>query len=799
MTLVVACAASRPSPQRAASAQLTVQVTAQTGAPPGSGTAAVPQPLTAGALGERANGNAPQADSDRIPVGTSPVRGRGDALVTIVEFSDFQCPFCGRVESTLREVRERYGDDVRLVWKNNPLPFHSDAAPAAEAALAAGAQGRFWEMHDMLYENQRALSRADLERYATYLGLDMGRFRADLDNHTFVQQVQEDQALAQRLNAQGTPYFFVNGTQLVGAQPVERFTTLIDSVLATARLIAPRNLAYARMTAAPLPSPDPAPSPSAPTPSRRAELDPTTTYRVPVGHSPTLGPANALVTIVEFSDFQCPFCSRVEPTLRTLRQQYGNDVRIVWKNQPLAFHDHAMPAAEAAMEAFAQRGNDGFWRYHDALYQHQADQGGLDRQALETYAQQLGLNMARFRSALDQHTHRADIAADVALATQVAANGTPHFFVNGRRLVGAQPLERFTTLVDEMRTVARGSLHGAAPTARLYDAIIAQGVTAPVYLPTPGDQGPDTVYTITPNARAPFRGGAHARVVIEHFADFQCPFCSRVSPAIDQIVRTYGDRVRVVWRDYPLPFHTNAMPAAEAAREVLAQRGNDAFWRFHDLLFANQRDLERADLERYAMQLQVDMARFRSALDQHTHAAGIRADIAAADASHAEMGTPATFINGHFVSGAQPFDEFQRVIDAALQGHPTAQQPTAPAPPPAPVPPPTAQGERIGASHILVMYAGSSRAPQTVTRSRDEARARAAEVLRRARGGEDFADLARNFSDEPGAGPRGGDLGVFGRGMMVPAFEAGAFALSVGEISEIVETPFGFHVIRRNQ
>lgn len=620
-------------------------------------------------------GGGRQADSDRIPVGTSPMNGPANALVTIVQFSDFQCPFCSRVEPTMTRLRQEYGNDVRIVWKNNPLPFHNNAEPAAEAAMEAMAQGgndKFWAMHRVLFENQQHLERADLERYAQQIGLNMTRFRQALDDHRHRASIEADKQLAQRVNAQGTPNFFINGTNIVGAQPFERFKALVDQVLARARTITPRERVYAQMVADPVPGNEPAPSQPQ---QRPAEPDPNQVLRVPVGNSPVLGSRDALVTVVVFSDFQCPFCSRVEATLTALRRRYGNDIRFVWKNEPLPFHDKARPAAEAAMEVFAQRGNPGFWAYHDTLFQNQQS---IDRPDLERFAQQIpGINMARFRAALDNHTHQAAIDADHQLAQSLEANGTPHFFINGKRLVGAQPEDAFVRVIDQARTDAQAWItsHPGTTRANFYDRFMATADTTirrtgggQAAAPTPAPAQPDEnrVYEVRDNPRAPSIGPANAPVVIQHFSDYQCPFCSRVLPTIDQITQRYPTQVRLVWRDYPLPFHNNAMPAAEAAREAFAQRGNQGFWRFHHALFQNQQSLDRAGLERIAQEQGLDMARFRAALDNHTHQAAIRADVAAADATGAQIGTPAFFINGKFVAGALPFEQFQQRIDAAL-------------------------------------------------------------------------------------------------------------------------------------
>ena len=177
------------------------------------------------------------------------------------------------------------------------------------------------------------------------------------------------------------------------------------------------------------------------------------------------------------------------------------------------------------------------------------------------------------------------------------------------------------------------------------------------------------MYDIPVAKDAPAKGGKNAKVVIQEFSDFQCPFCSRVLPTVKQLHDEYKDKIKVVWRNYPLPFHKEAGPAAEAATEVFDQGGSDKFWAYHDLLFANQRALTRADLEKYAEQVGgINMTKFRAALDNKTHEARVKADMDAVTKAGASIGTPSFFINGKLLQGAQPFEKFKEVIDEALKG-----------------------------------------------------------------------------------------------------------------------------------
>ena len=320
--------------------------------------------VVAEAHGDGDKAGAAQAPADdgiqrfRVPVTSAqPVKGSADGLVTIVEISDFQCPFCKRVEPTITQLMKDYPNKLRVVWRNNPLPFHSNALPAAEFATEAFAQGgsdKFWKAHDKLFDNQQALSRDNLDAYAQELGLDMSKYKAAMDGHTHKAKIEADQQLASKFDARGTPAFFINGRFLSGAQPIDKFKEIVDDELKRADKLLKSGVAkkdvYSALTKNALTEKAAAKAAAAPQQPRR-QPDPKAVYKVPVGDSPVKGPADAYVTIVEFSDFQCPFCSRVEGTLKQVLDTYGKDVRIAFKQNPLPFHNNAAVAAEASLAA----------------------------------------------------------------------------------------------------------------------------------------------------------------------------------------------------------------------------------------------------------------------------------------------------------------------------------------------------------------------------------------------------------------------------------------------------------------
>jgi protein-disulfide isomerase len=173
----------------------------------------------------------------KVEVATAgrPERGGAKAPVTIVEFSDYQCPFCKRGEDSVQKVFDTYGDKVRIVFRDYPLPFHERARPAAEAASCANAQGKFWDYNKKLFANQGALSDDNFKSYAKDLGLDAAKFDECYAKKPFSAAIDKDLADGAAAGVNGTPAFFINGRSLSGAQPFEKFKEIIDEELASAK------------------------------------------------------------------------------------------------------------------------------------------------------------------------------------------------------------------------------------------------------------------------------------------------------------------------------------------------------------------------------------------------------------------------------------------------------------------------------------------------------------------------------------------------------------------------------------
>jgi protein-disulfide isomerase len=411
--------------------------------------------------------------------GDEPSVGATDALVTIVEFSDFQCPYCAKAAGPVLDAVNDHADDVRLVFKHYPLPGHAKAVPAARAAWAAHQQGKFWEAHDWLYEHK-----ADVEGVRSYLQLELGldgeRFGRDSVSEAAGNAIDEDMLAGGKVGITGTPAFLVNGKLYSGTKTRDQWASIIRTELAAARALVdsgvPRAEVYATlMKDAVATRGDGAPvggkKPSARANARRpGEPDPAVTYRVTPDGRPTLGPENAPIAVVVFSDFQCPFCVRLAPRLRSFIERHP-DVKVVMRNLPLqSIHPQARAAAKAALAA----GRQGkYWEMHDLLFERGVGGGNFTALAAE-----LGLDATKFAADLADPALDASIDEDLAVAKQYGVSSTPATFINGRFVAGAVPDAVFDQVISDARAEVERVVAGGTAKEQAFAAIMEAAKTA---------------------------------------------------------------------------------------------------------------------------------------------------------------------------------------------------------------------------------------------------------------------------------------------------------------------------------
>ena len=419
---------------------------------------------------------------------------------------------------------------------------------------------------------------------------------------------------------------------------------------------APSRPAVTAPTPPPAAPPSPSPSPAAPAAEARVPSDvAASAVRVPIDGMPVFGSARALVTIVAVTDYECPYCAKADKTIATLRAELGDDVRVVLASRPLPMHERAAPAARALLAAAEQGKAEAM---HARLF---ADRAGLDDAGLVASARAVGLDLRAFESARTGPSTAAALERAAALATSLGANGTPTFFVNGRRMLGARPYDTFRALIDEELARAQEMVIGGLAREHVYAAIMAAAPPAPA--PVRAPEIDDAVVDVGLDG-APARGASRAPVTIALFSDFECPYCVKAEATLRTLEAAYPGKVKIAFRHRPLPMHEHARIAAKAS---VAAEAQGRFWEYHDVLVAHRDALDRVSLQGYARTLGLDLARFGRDMDDPRTEARISADEKQAAKLHVE-GTPTAFVNGRRIVGAQPIAVYRDAIDRALAG-----------------------------------------------------------------------------------------------------------------------------------
>ncbi len=553
----------------------------------------------------------PVRGGNGLPIGET---GPADAPVTMVVFSDFECPYSAQLYFTLEKLERRYPTQLHVIFKQSPLNIHPDAPRAHRAAVAAGHQGRFDAMAELLFANQAHQDEAALFAYARQLHLDPVRFRHDLNSPAVAAEVDRDIRESRAFGVNVTPTLYVNGTTFSGIQDEQVLSIAINKAVTDGNQAPVSPILDASATELP--------------------LDPKLITEIQTAPSAELGSPDAPLTIVEFTDFQCPFCRAAVEPMEKLLSARGREVRWVVRSFPLDFH----PDSELANEAALAAGEQGkFWPMHDLIF---TNQESIKASDLRKYAQQLNLNMRLFDEALATHRFAGTIAADRALGVRAGVDGTPTFIIDGHLVTGVQSLPGLLQLAD----AHRDGPTGPAP------VLAAQKV-----LPATNPEHP----VAGPKVSAP--------LTLVWYTDVRSPLAARQAELVRGLVTRYGDRLRVLYRAFPVVSRADSQLGSVA---LLAALGQDQFWPMFDALAQRRDVLDRAKVLAVAASLRLDTAAFAVALDAAESA--VTAD--AEEASRRGIqGAPVIFLNAQRVDGLQREDFYTSILDHELTETPSQQ------------------------------------------------------------------------------------------------------------------------------
>lgn len=420
-----------------------------------------PEPPLAHKQGQGAT-RAPGGTLSPLPAGADlPTLGPPNAAVTLIVFGDLACPHTRRSMDVLRKLRTAFPTDLRAVFRHRPLPQHANAEFAARTAAGVHLDHGSEAFFRLLYalsatpgtghrtEMRSALSAAHIP--------DSASWQSD---PRVSSRLQNDQRLAGIFAVRETPTFFMNGERFDGFHDYRALETAVKKERAAVRGLAAQGVAASALYAARV---------------RKNMIG--IGLEVPdrtcpkVGSQPARGAADPLVTIVEFSDFECRYCKKLAPALDQVLAKRGGDVRLVWRNFPLASHGHARAAASLALQAHKQLGDRKFWQAHDRLFDSQSDLGDP---ALSAIAKELGLDPAVTLRAIKSDAHAATLRGDISEGTRVGVRGTPTLFVNGRSVPGARSATQLLRIVDEEIDWARRLSRSGTPRHRIYAAVCGE-------------------------------------------------------------------------------------------------------------------------------------------------------------------------------------------------------------------------------------------------------------------------------------------------------------------------------------
>ncbi len=600
----------------------------------------------------------------RVTIGSSPVIGNRNAPVTIINFSDFECPFSKRVFEMMERILKQRGDDIAYVYKHFPLAPHHQARRAAKAAIAADRQGKFLEMHRLLFENNQAINEENIFLWAEKIGLDKERFERDFKGPDSDRLLQEDIVEGNIFGVRGTPTLFINGRRLSGANLSQIERTITEEInhgkelqKKGAKDIYAEIVKNGRSRYTP--------------PKRPMPVIPKDIYAVErPPHAPLWGPPDAPITLILFADLECPFSARFYAILEELKTEFEGKLRISFVHLPLKLHRYAVPASRATIAAGRQ---EKFWEFLGRLFADQPNWKKEDSnfdQYLDTLIQAFHLDGARLRKDMDDPRTMEIIHHDLALADTLGIRGTPGIFINGRYASGAFPKESFQAVIREEMERARPYLEKGLKGDALYLELTKNGRPS-LGTDRLSEETTDMLHNIRLSGHEPSLGKKEAPLLIVEFSDFQCVSCAAAAAAVDSLGKEYRDQVRIVYKHFPLFQHTQAEKAARFAIAVKRLSGDEKYRAIRKKLFETQSEWGPASdssafFERYAKEVGLDWTKIQTEMSTAATTEHLAEDRAEA-AKNGVRSVPILFINKRKVNAPRTEEHLRSLVTDLLQ------------------------------------------------------------------------------------------------------------------------------------
>ncbi len=601
-----------------------------------------------------------------VPVGQSFFSGPANAPITIIDFSDFQCPFSGRAVSVIEQLMKEYPQKIRHVYKYFPLAFHRIAKPAARAAVAAGNQGKFWEFYHAIYHRNDRLSRKMLEETAKKIGLDMERYKQDVASDATQAVVDADIALGHRFGVRGTPTLFVNGRRVVGAR-VDVLKRIIEDDLhrLSSMNVSTKEGFYAafikngRTHFVKPPSPAPIVS--------------QTIYRVlPPASVVSEGDKSAPVRAVFFMDYQCPYSRKVYETLKTIVAHKQNNFLRQFVMLPLSFHSHARRAAMAALVA---ANHHLFIPFSDKLFSTTHVWQNFSKEDFDDYLKaivvSLGVDEKQYEKEMRAKSTFVHLKEHEKFARSLGIHITPAVFINGRYIRGAYPISSFESVFaeEQQRAQLKRQSHQKLSPEELYVSLVENGrfsVNRDRKKKIDFDDA-ERVYSVRLNGDEILFGNRKTPIELILFFDFQCPYSKRLFSYVKELLAARSEQVHVVLKHFPMGYHPFARDFAlySAAVSVIYDKKKAAA--LVPVLFAAQHKMKfpkTADelLQRISEKQGVDWKRVKAEMAAPTVRLMIDKDMDEANRLGLK-GVPTLFISGKKVDGLRSLDFFEKLID----------------------------------------------------------------------------------------------------------------------------------------